>query len=172
MIKSQVDPESGDILPPFGIEGGTNEDIQNQYKKIRGAGVQENAMFLIKANASINTEAYSYAQSQMNNGKIKFLIDEPTARLKLMETKKGQLMTKDERDEYLRPFVLTSSLREQLLNLVQDNNGVNIILNQSNRGIPKDKFSSFIYGLYYIKQEEERKRKRKRFNMSDLVLFN
>jgi hypothetical protein len=38
-----------------------------------------------------------------------------------------------------------------MLNLVEDNEGVNIILKQSSRGIPKDKFSAFEYGLYYIK---------------------
>jgi len=32
------------------------------------------------------------------------------------------------RAEYLKPFTLTTILREQLLNLVEDNEGVNIIL--------------------------------------------
>ena len=31
------------------------------------------------------------------------------------------------------------------------NEGINIILKQANRGIRKDKFSAFEYGLYYIK---------------------
>ena len=39
-----------------------------------------------------------------------------------------------------------------MLNLVESNEGVNIILKQASRGIKKDKFSAFIYGLYYIKQ--------------------
>jgi len=39
-----------------------------------------------------------------------------------------------------------------MLNLVEENEGVNIILKQSNRSVRKDKFSAFIYGLYYIKQ--------------------
>ena len=59
------------------------------------------------------------------------------------------------------PFQLTSILKEQMLNLVEENEGVNIILKQNNRGIKKDKFSAFEYGLYYIKQEEDKKRKRK-----------
>lgn len=33
MVKSQVDPESGDSLPPFGVEGGTSEDAVEPYKK-------------------------------------------------------------------------------------------------------------------------------------------
>ena len=159
MIKAQVDPETGDELPPFGVEGGTSEDAIEPYKKIRGPGVEENAMFLIKANASINTEAHTYVQTQLYNGKIKFLIDEGQAKLKLMGTKVGQTMDADKRAEYLIPFTLTTILREQMLNLTQENEGINIILKQSNRSIPKDKFSAFEYGLYYIKQDEDRKNK-------------
>ena len=125
----------------------------------------------MKANAPINTEAYSYAQTQMSSGRVKFLIDQAQAKIKLMSTKKGQNMTSDQRAEQLKPFVLTTVLREQMLNLVEDNEGVNIILKQNNRGIKKDKFSAFIYGLYYIKQEQQRRRKKRSRNISDMLFF-
>ena len=172
MTKSQVDPETGDDLPPFGVEGGTAEDTMELYKKIKGAGVEEDALYLIKANAPINTEAFSYAQTQMASGKVKFLIDESAAKSKLMQTKVGQNMNSDKRNEYLQPFVLTSVLREQMLNLVEENEGVNILLKQSNKSIKKDKFSAFVYGLYYIKKEEDKKRKRKKFNIADLMFYS
>lgn len=172
MVKSQVDPESGDSLPPFGVEGGTSEDAVEPYKKIKGADVEENALYLIKANAPINTEAYSYAQTQLSSGKIKFLIDESMAKTKLMSTKVGQNMDSDKRNEFLKPFILTSILREQMLNLVEKNSGVNIILEQSSKSIKKDKFSAFIYGLYYIKQEEDNKRKRRKRHISDFMFMN
>ena len=172
MVKSQVDPESGDSLPPFGVEGGTSEDAVEPYKKIKGADVEENALYLIKANAPINTEAYSYAQTQLSSGKIKFLIDESMAKTKLMSTKVGQNMDSDKRNEFLKPFTLTSILREQMLNLVEKNSGVNIILEQSSKSIKKDKFSAFIYGLYYIKQEEDNKRKRRKRHISEFMFMN
>lgn len=172
MVKSQVDQESGDSLPPFGVEGGTSEDAVEPYKKIKGADVEENALYLIKANAPINTEAYSYAQTQLSSGKIKFLIDESMAKTKLMSTKVGQNMDSDKRNEFLKPFTLTSILREQMLNLVEKNSGVNIILEQSSKSIKKDKFSAFIYGLYYIKQEEDNKRKRRKRHISDFMFMN
>lgn len=172
MTKAQLDPDTGDTLPPFGVEGGTAEDTMELYKKIRGAGVEENAMYLIKANAPINTEAYSYTQTQMSSGKVKFLIDEQAAKTKLMSTKLGQNMNADKRNEYLMPFTLTSILREQMLNLVEENEGVNIILKQSNKSIKKDKFSALVYGMYYIKQEEDRKKRRKKFNIADLMFFS
>ena len=172
MTKSQIDPETGDELPPFGVEGGTFDEVHEQYKKIKGDNVEKDAMYLIKANAPINTEAHAYVQTQLSSGKIKFLIDEREASVKLMSTKVGQNMSPEERNERLQPFVQTSILKDQMMNLIEENEGVNIILKQNNKGIKKDKFSAFEYGLYYVKQEEERKRKRKSFNVSDLMLFN
>lgn len=172
MTKSQIDPETGDELPPFGVEGGTSEDTLELYKKIKGPEVENDALYLIKANAPINTEAHTYVQTQLASGKIKLLIDEGQAKIKLMSTKAGQNMDNDKRAEQLKPFTLTTILREQMLNLVEENEGVNIILKQSNRGIKKDKFSAFEYGLYYIKQEEDRKKKKKKRNISEMVFFS
>ena len=172
MTKSQIDPQTGEELPPFGVEGGTFQDVMEQYKKIKGPGVEEGAMYLIKANAPINTDCYSYVQTQISSGKVKFLIDETQAKAKLMETKVGQNMSPSQRNEYLRPFVLTDALKAQMINLVQDNEGVNIILKQSSRSIAKDKFSAFMYGLYYIEQQQIKKRKRKGRNITDFLFFS
>ena len=80
-------------------------------------------------------------------------------------------MSQNQRADYLKPFTLTSILREELLNLREENEGVNIILKQANKAIKKDKVSSLEYGLYYIKQEEESKKKKK-FNAKDWMLLN
>ena len=157
MVKAQIDPETGEELPPFGVEN----DEEGFYKKFKTDDMEKDAIFIIKANAPINTEAHSYVQMQLSSGKVKFLIDERDAKLKLMSTKMGQAMTPDKRAEYLQPFTHTTILREQMLNLVEENEGVNIILKQSSKSIKKDKFSAFEYGLYYIKLDEDRKRKRK-----------
>ena len=57
------------------------------------------------------------------------------------------------------------------MNLVEENEGINIILKQSNRSIKKDKFSAFVYGLYYIRYEEELNKKRKRRSVKDFLFF-
>ena len=172
MTKAQIDPETGDELPPFGVEGGTFDEVHEQYKKIKGDNIVKDAMFLIKANAPINTEAHAYVQTQLSSGKIKLLIDEREASIKLMSTKVGQNMTPDQRAEYLHPFVQTTILKDQMCNLIEDNEGVNIILKQNNRGIKKDKFSAFEYGLYYVKLDEDKKRKRKSKSIADMMFFS
>ena len=171
MTKAQNDPETGDILPAFGVADGTSEDVVEQYKKIKGPEVENDAMYLIKANAPINTEAHAYVQVQLSSGKIQLLIDERDAAVKLNDTKVGQNMTPEERNEKLMPFKQTSILKDQMLNLVEENEGVNIILKKNNSKIKSDKFSAFEYGLLYIKREEDRSRKRKKHSIADMMFF-
>ena len=167
MVKSQED-ENGDFYPDFGVEN----DDEGYYKKYRTSNTEYDAMYVLKANAPINTECHTIAQTTLSSGKVRFLIDEKTAKEKLLTTAKGQKMTPEERADYLKPFTLTSILKEEMLNLREENEGINIILKQANRGIRKDKFSAFEYGLYYIKQEEDRKKKKKKFNAKDWMLMN
>ena len=168
MIKSQVDPDTADTFPDFGVYN----DDELYYKKYRTNVTEQDAMYLVKANAPINTEAHTIARSNLSSGKVKFLIDERVAKQKLLNTRVGQNMKPEERAEYLKPFTLTSILKEEMLNLREENEGVNIILKQANRGIRKDKFSAFEYGLYYIKQEEDSKKKRKKFNVKDFMFMS
>ena len=167
LIKPQVDPDTGDTYPDFGVYN----DEEGYYKKYRTPNCEQDAVYQIKANAPINTEAHANARSQLSSGKVKFLIDERVAKVKLMGTKLGQNMKPEERAEYLKPFTLTSILKEEMMNLREENEGVNIILKQANRGLRKDKFSAFEYGLYYIKQEEENTKKRKKFNAADWMFY-
>lgn len=168
MVKSQVDPETDDFFPDFGVQN----DDDGEYKKYRTDRTEYDVIYEIKANAPINTEAHSNAQTQMRAGKVKFLIDERIAKNKLLGTKKGQAMKPEERAAYLQPFTYTSILRDEMLNLREENEGVNIILKQANKSITKDKFSAFEYGLYYIKQEEDSKRKRKKDRFANFMFIS
>ena len=168
LIKSQVDPDTGDTLVDFGIYN----DEEGYYKKYRTPVTEQDAVYIVKATAPMNTEMHTNVRSQLSSGKVKLLIDERVAKNKLMGTKLGAAMTPEERAEYLRPFTLTSILREELLNLREENEGINIILKHDNKSIKKDKFSAFEYGLYYIKQEEEMSKKRRKFNAKEWQFYN
>ena len=167
MIKSQIDPDTSETFPDFGVYN--DDDLY--YKKYRTSVTEQDALYLIKANAPINTEAHTITQTSLASGKVKFLIDEKIAKQKLLGTRMGQNMKPEERAEYLKPFTYTSILKEEMLNLREENEGINIILKQANKGIKKDKFSAFEYGLYYIKQEEDSKKKNKRFNVKDFMFM-
>lgn len=168
MIKPQIDPDTSDTFPDFGVYN--DDDLY--YKKYRTNMTEFDALYLVKANAPINTEAHTIARSNLSSGKVKFLIDERIAKQKLLGTRLGQNMKPEERAEYLKPFTLTSILKEEMMNLREENEGINIILKQANRGIKKDKFSAFEYGLYYIKQEEDSKKKKRKFNVKDFMFMS
>lgn len=168
LVKPQIDPDTNELFPDFGVYN----DEDGYYKKYRTQNCEQEALYVIKANAPINTEAHANAQTQLSSGKVKMLIDERVAKTKLLGTKVGQNMTPEERAEYLKPFTLTSILKEEMMNLREETEGVNIILKQANRGIRKDKFSAFEYGLYYIKHEEDNKKKKKKFNAKEWCFFN
>lgn len=167
MVKTQI-ADDGEILPPFGVEN----DSGGVYKKYRTENTEYDAMYLIKANAPFNTEAHVNLQSQLHSGKLRFLIEERLAKAKLLNTAKGKAMTPDERNEYLKPFVYTSILKEQLLNLREENEGVNIILKRAHNTIKKDKVSALEYGLWYVKQEEDSKRKKRGRRFSDFMFMS
>jgi len=107
----------------------------------------------------------------LNAGKVKLLIDERVAKAKLLATKAGQKMSPEKRAEYLKPFTLTSILKEEMSNLREENEGINIILKQANKSIKKDKFSAAEYGLLYIKFEEDNKKKKKKFKASEMMFM-
>ena len=171
MVKPQ-DRGDGDYYPPFGVYGGTYEGADQEYKKFRTNDTEDDAIYVIKANAPINTEAYTAVQTALESGKIKFLLEARVAKNKLLGLKKGQAMTPEQRDEYLLPFSLTDILREEMLNLREDNEGVNIILKKANKNIKSDKFSSLAYGIYYIKEEEDSRKKRKQGTFKDFMFLN
>ena len=168
MVIKSIDEATGDEYPAFDVIN----DTEGLYKKFKTVDSEKEAVYIIKANAPLNTEIHSNCSAQINAGKVKFLEDERFAKSKLLGTKVGENMTPEQRAEYLRPFTLTSILKEEMMNLREEHDGVNIILKQANRKIKKDKFSAFEYGLYYIKQLDESKKKRKKAKISDFMFYS
>lgn len=161
MIKEQYD-EFGEYYPPYGF---TNDD---NYLLIQPKDAVK-ILYGIKANGPLNSKIHSNAYSRLQSGLVKFLISEQEAKTHLMATQKGQKMTVMQRIERLMPHEMTSKLFEEMANLrlKRTGNSTDIVLEQINSRYPKDKYSSFAYGLWRIKEieEESAKRKRRRFGL-------
>ncbi len=63
--------------------------ISGYYKKYKTNVTELDALYILKANAPINTEAHANARAQLSSGKVKFLIHERVAKNKLLATKVG-----------------------------------------------------------------------------------
>jgi hypothetical protein len=95
---------------------------------------------------------------------VRFLIKEQEAKSALMATKTGQKMDTQQRILRLMPHEMTTKLFEEMANLrlKRTGNATDIVLEQINARFPKDKYSSFAYGLWRIKEIEEEAFQKKR----------
>lgn len=155
LIKSQVDVRTNQFLKPWGV---MNDD-KGYYNQFKTADMIPDLLYIIKASAPFNTEMYANLQTQLTTGKLRFLVDERQAKLKMDSSrqKKFKDMTEDEKLDWIVPFMLTSILKDQMINLQEKHEGINIILERTNKNIKKDKVSALGYGLWYIKVEVDDK---------------
>jgi len=171
LVTENTDKRTREVLAPFGVINDDRGDFRKYYAS--NVATEHNLLYLIKANADINNEAHVNVVTQISSGKVRFLIDERTAKNKLMATKYGKEMLPEVRQDYLRPFVLTSILKEEMMNLREKRDGKNVVLEKANNRISKDKFSAFEYGLYYIKiLEDNDKRKKGKYRASDFMFYS
>lgn len=166
LVQDQEDPDTGEILYNLGVYN----DEDGMYDRFKTENTVRHAMYLMKATISINSELYAYTQNQLATGKLIFLIDENMAKNKLLDMTKSRKMSQSQRSDYLQPYIMTSILREQMLNLVEERDGALIVLKQSSRTIKKDKFSALIYALSWP-MSQEKKKVRKTFDTQHLMFF-
>ncbi|MBZ9693182.1 DNA-packaging protein [Clostridium sp. M14] len=145
LVKENMD-ENGEIFPPFSI---VNDDRFDKYKT-------DDSLPLIYAMRSqgIASAIHVNCLSQISSNKVKFLIDEMEAKAKLTKNQIKNMSGYD-MGEYLRPYLNTTFLKDEMLNLKAKQSGKEIILDRMNKGIQKDRFSSLEYLLWYVKQIED-----------------
>lgn len=169
MIKTQMD-EFGAEYGPLGFFN--NDD----YKKIQPKNIPL-ILYSMKANGPLNSKIHSNAYARLNGGMVRFLISEQEARTALLGTQVGQKMDNVARIKRLMPHELTTKLFDEMANLRLKRSGLDIMLEQINPRFPKDKYSSFAYGQWRIKElEEEYTKKKKRLSLTgekrQLVFFS
>jgi hypothetical protein len=171
MIIPTLDPKMKEILPAIGSYN--DEDLMKMQPRDC-----KKLIYVIKANQTLNSEIHAICFSELNSGKVRFLIKEREAKDKLLATKVGKKMRIEDRIIRLMPYEMTTRLHEEMANLKIKSGGSvqNIVLEQINTKMPKDKFSAFEYGLWLIKKtedEEMRKKTRKRkYNIADFLMMN
>lgn len=150
MIRPNTDPRTGITYPPYGVFN------LKEYDKIQPADCDK-IIYVLKANATTVSQIHSNCYTRINSGLVKFLIKETEAKNKLLSTKKGQKMKLEQRVERILPHEMTTRLFDEMANLRIKPTGssTDINLEMINKRFTKDKFSSFEYGLWRIKELEE-----------------
>lgn len=141
--------ETGEYYPSYGFFN--NEDLKKVQPK--------NAiliLYCIKANSTLKSQIQSNTYNRISQGLCHFLIKEQDAKVALMATKIGQKMSMEDRVRRLMPHEMTTKLQEEMMNLrLKRTTGTDIVLEPINTRFPDDKYYSFAYGLWRIKELEE-----------------
>lgn len=155
MIKPQYD-ETGEFYPAYAF---SNDET---YFAIQPKDAPK-MLYGIKANGPLNSKIHGNAYARLTSGMVRFLIKEQEAKNALMSTQVGQKMSTLKRVQRLMPHEMTTKLFEEMANLrlKRTGNSTDIVLEQINPRYPKDKYSSFAYGLWRIKELEEETTKRR-----------
>ena len=159
MIKPQYD-EMGEYFPAYAF---ANDET---YYAIQPKEAQK-ILYSLKANGPLNSKIHGNAYARLTSGMVRFLIKEQEAKNAIMSTQTGQKMSVYKRVERLLPHEMTTKLFEEMANLRLKRTGssTDIVLEQINPRYPKDKYSSFAYGLWRIKEIEEEYTKKRRRRM-------
>ncbi len=165
LVLENEDKVMESVYPPFSV---TNDDNYEQYVKTTSIPL----LHIMKPNEEANSQIYVNCLSQFNSGKVKLLVDEKVAKTKLLNTANGRDMTSEQKAKYLLPFTYTSILKQEMMNLRQKHDGKFLRLEEVQKK-GKDKFSAFVYALWYIKLFEDKLiKEKKQRRATDFVMYN
>ena len=161
LTKDIVDSETGELYPALSC---CNDKAMAERCKVENA---QKVIWSIKANAAFNTEACTLLRSAFQNGKINLLVSEFECEEILKDKIKGFAgMPLDTQLKYKMPYIQTTLLVHELINLESETRGVNIKITEK-PGARKDRYSSLAYN-YWVQCQLEIQNLRKPKNSFDI----
>ena len=149
LIQDIVDPTTGELYPALSCR---NDKLMAERCKVDNA---PKVIWSIKASASFNTEICTLLRSGFQNGKINLLISEFEAEEVLKDKIKCfNKMPAYEQIQYKLPYIQTTLLVYELINLEYEIKGTNVKITEKS-GMRKDRYSSLAYN-YWVQCELER----------------
>lgn len=163
LIQDMVDPTTGELYPALSC---CNDKVMAERCKVDNA---PKVIWSIKANASFNNEICTLLRSGFQNGKINLLVSEFEAEEILKDKIKGfNKMPAYEQMQYKLPYIQTTLLVYELINLEYEVKGTNVKITEKS-GMRKDRYSSLAYN-YWVQCQLERemlKKQKNGFNASE-----
>lgn len=163
LIKDIIDPNTGELYPALNC---CNDKAMAERCKIENA---PQVIWSIKANQSFNTEICTLLRSGFQNNKINLLIHNENCETILKEKIKGyNSMSAPEKMEFKIPYIQTTLLLYEMINLEYEVRGTNIKIIEKS-GMRKDRYSSLAYN-YWVQCQLERdmlQKKKENFDIND-----
>lgn len=169
LVLPTVDRHTKKEYPAFGVVN----DEKGLYKNLDITdNVEENIIWMIKANSDLNAEGYTNLLSQMDSKRMRFLINERDANSRVEELSATKGKTQMQKQQLLLPYMQTTILKDELMNLTQSDTSGAFKLERITKGVGKDRVSSLMYGMYVIKQIEDKQKRRAKRSLSEGFFFN
>lgn len=171
-VVDQLVLDLNDGNPPYKV---VNDEKQQwrRYESIEGIPM----VFALKAQnkETKNSDMINHFMKVFNKMDIA-LLKVPHEGLKDLEKKqKKKFKNMDSEEQVMAeiPYILTSNLCEEIMNLKYKQKGNNTEVERVSRKIPKDKYSSLLYGLYWVHLNEKKNRvQKKKYNWNDYFFSN
>ena len=142
LIQDIVDPTTGELYPALSC---CNDKVMAERCKVDNA---PKVIWSIKASASFNNEICTLLRSGFQNGKINLLVTEFEAEEILKDKIKGfAKIPTYEQMQYKLPYIQTTLLVYELINLEYEIKGTNVKITEKS-GMRKDRYSSLAYNYW------------------------
>lgn len=144
-----------DENPPYSV---LNDNKYDKYKKANSVPM----LFLISSQSAgtKNSNIINIFMSTIANNDVNILKSETNSRALIKESDPTRLAEK------LLPYIEVDRMVDEIMNLehVQSGNTTKVV--QISRGVEKDRYSAFSYGIYYVylREQMNHQRKRETFN--------
>lgn len=112
-------------------------------------------IYSVKATAQINNDMHVYTLDALKRGKLRLLIDENECKEVLSKYKGYDRLPVEEQVEFMRPYVQTSLLIQEMVGLEKVETNNNLIKLKEPSTKRKDRYSSIGYGIYIAKLLEK-----------------
>ena len=165
LIQDILDPETGEIYPALSCR---NDKVMAERCKVDNA---PKVIWSVKASMSFNSEICTLLRSGFKSGNINLLVSEFEAEDVLKEKFKNfEKMLPFEQTQIKMPFIQTTLLIYELINLEYEIRGTNVRIIEKS-GMRKDRYSSLAYN-YWVQNQLEREYLHKQktgFNAGDFA---
>lgn len=144
IVKEQYDPQTGETY-----EAMTSCNSQEMAERCKVKNAHK-VVWCIKANADFNSNAATMLRAGIQNGNVNILDSEFLAEDTVKKVQGYKSMTPSEQAKLIMPYVQTSMLINEMINLEYEVNNNKVKLKERS-GMRKDRFSSMEYN-YYVSQ--------------------
>lgn len=164
LARDMVDPGSGEIYPALSCY---NSPEMAERCTAKGA---DKVIWAIKGNAAINSECAVLLREGFRSGKVRLLTTEYDGESLLSNIKGYGSLTPTEKTKLQMPYVHTTLLVDELVNLQYEESGGRVRVFEKS-GRRKDRYSSLSYNYYVATQLESKLGRHREVSFDDNIFM-